>query len=641
MATPDVTLEAKCTATTASPVSEKGSESTGVTNVVTDAMAEADAKQPTVATASLTFKDLAFEAVMNDKSKKTILAPCSGHLEAGQLVAIMGPSGSGKSTLLDMLAMKKTAPYTGEVLMNGHPRDPVLFRRVAAYVGQDDHMPAHWTVREALNFNVTLKQRVVGSLWEKREATRARTQHLMDVFGLAEVANVYVGGSQVRGISGGQRRRVSLARGLAAEASILFADEPTSGLSATDAEVCVRALRTIAKEQNVLMLVNIHQPRREVSALFDTLILLTPNPGRLVYFGSMADAPTYFEACGLPVPQGANATDYYLDLVTPGSDLDAAEALVTAYETRTAPDVARLVDEMVERKGQSCSQMIQLSSDRPRCLGWQSRPKAYAVPFHVQLRMLISRKVRITFRNPESVGISIVMPAVMGVVLGLLFQGIGRTDFGVPTVMFVFIQLVMLSLQSLPLMPGLIEERVYMKEETSEKLYQESAQILGNLIVNMPLSVFSALVQSSIIFAFTGFSASLYLVIVGWTLLIFTAFDAIFQCMAAIAANGDEALMFATPFLVLFMLFNGVVITWETAPVYLRWVFPISPTYWTLQAIVTRIADEEGSQDSFLLEHFGFEAGHEFHAVAIIVVMNVVLRSLQVLALKFLNNLQK
>eukprot|EP00405_Crypthecodinium_cohnii_P008902 CAMPEP_0206440384 /NCGR_PEP_ID=MMETSP0324_2-20121206/12727_1 /ASSEMBLY_ACC=CAM_ASM_000836 /TAXON_ID=2866 /ORGANISM="Crypthecodinium cohnii, Strain Seligo" /LENGTH=637 /DNA_ID=CAMNT_0053908091 /DNA_START=108 /DNA_END=2021 /DNA_ORIENTATION=+ len=631
----------KCTDSTTSTLSEGTSDGSNDTN--TNMMSDLiNAKPPPAA--CLTFKNLTFEATMNDKSKKTILAPSSGHLEAGQLVAIMGPSGSGKSTLLDMLAMKKTAPYTGEVLINGHPRDPVLFQRIAAYVGQDDLMPAHWTVREALNFNVTLKKPLVEGNREGRRAAKARTQHLMDVFGLSEVADVYVGGSQVRGISGGQRRRVSLARGLAAEASILFADEPTSGLSATDAEVCVRALRTIAKEQNVLMLLNIHQPRREVAALFDTLILLTPHPGRIVYFGPMAQAPNYFASCGYPVPDGANATDYYLDLVTPGSDLDAAESLVTTYDTSVAPGMARLADEMADRKGLSAAEMIEARTGGAvgrSCLGRDQRPKSYAVPFHLQLRTLISRKVRITFRNPEAVGVSIVMPAGMGVVLGLLFQGIGDKGFGVPTVMFVFIQLVMLSLQSLPLMPSLIEERAIMKGETSEKLYKESAQIMANLMINMPLSVFSALVQSSIIFAFTGFSASLYMVIVGWTLLIFTAFDAIFQCMAAVASNGDEALMFATPFLVMFMLFNGVVISRATAPVYMRWIFPISPTYWTLQAIITRIAEEEGSPDNFILANFGFEAGHEFHALAIIVVMNVVLRSLQVVALKFCNNLQK
>merc|ERR1719291_1411324 len=183
--------------------------------------------------ASLTFNDLAFSAVLPNGETKAILEPCSGHFEPGQLVAIMGPSGCGKSTLLDMLAMKKTAPYAGQVFVNGHERDPILFQRIAAYVGQDDRMPAHWTVREAIEFNARLKQPSAAS---DRGSMKEIVDVLLKEFGLAEVADTYVGGaSHVRGISGGQRRRVSLARAVAARAPLLFCDEPTSGLSATDA----------------------------------------------------------------------------------------------------------------------------------------------------------------------------------------------------------------------------------------------------------------------------------------------------------------------------------------------------------------------------------------------------------------------
>merc|ERR1711870_200275 len=98
-----------------------------------------------------------------------------------------------------------------------------------------------------------------------------------------------------------------------------------------------------------------------------------------------------------------------------------------------------------------------------------------------QLQVLLRRKLRITLRNPGAIG--------MGVVLGSIFQGIGKQAFGLPQISFVFILLTMLSLQSLPLMPLLIEERAFMKHETSEKLYTESAHILTTLCVTVPLSL--------------------------------------------------------------------------------------------------------------------------------------------------------
>merc|ERR1719221_2290630 len=143
-------------------------------------------------------------------------------------------------------------------------------------------MPPHWTVREAVDFNARLKQ---------PHASRAKRAELVDTlmetFGLTVVADSFIGGEMVRGISGGQRRRVTLARGVAAQASLLFCDEPTSGLSATDAELCIKALHDIAKSVGVLILVVIHQPRPEVAQLFDTLVLLTSDPGRVCYMGPM------------------------------------------------------------------------------------------------------------------------------------------------------------------------------------------------------------------------------------------------------------------------------------------------------------------------------------------------------------------
>merc|ERR1719188_1972697 len=96
--------------------------------------------------------------------------------------------------------------------------------------------------------------------------------------GLLEVKDEYIGDKSVRGISGGQRRRVSLACGFAAFPQIMFCDEPTSGLSSTDAEACVKYMRLIAHKYNISITVVIHQPRLEVTKLFDDLLLLTAQP---------------------------------------------------------------------------------------------------------------------------------------------------------------------------------------------------------------------------------------------------------------------------------------------------------------------------------------------------------------------------
>merc|ERR1719342_602524 len=490
-------------------------------------------------------------------------------------------------------------------------------------------MPAHWRVREALEFNAALKG---------QGKAEGLVESLLEAFGLAGVAETYIGGPSVRGISGGQRRRVTLARGVVAQASLLFCDEPTSGLSATDAELCVKALRVIAKRMNVLVLVVIHQPRREVAELFDSLVLLTSGPGRMAYCGSMAQAPAYMESCGYVVPAHGSATDFYLDLLTPGTATDASSALVDAFASKQKSSLEALVEEALQTKGQTAEEMLRAAQEK---FG-SSKPRfgAYAVPFHRQLSVLLRRKILVTLRNPGAVGMQVFMPIMMGFVLGGSFKGIGSQAFGLPQISFVFILLTMLSLQSLPLMPLLIEERGFMKHETSERLYTESAHILTSLCVTVPLSLTGAICQTLIIYAFSGLSYGFLPIVLGWTLLLFCFFDAIFQCVAAAAPDGQQAQTMATPFLVIFMLFNGSIVTRATAPVYLAWIFEISPTNYALQAIVIPMAQDAGPSGQVYIDMMGYRTGESLKGIALIACMTIVLRFLQVAALKYLNKLQ-
>lgn len=436
---------------------------------------------------SLTFKDLAFSLPStarrsaigrggSDGTPKSILEPCSGHFESGELVAIMGPSGSGKTTLMDMLAMKKTAKYEGEVFLNGRTRDNSLFRRVAAYVGQDDTMPTHWTVREAVAFNAKLKREPDRS----SESTAAWIDVLLETFGLSQVEDTLVGGGErVRGISGGQRRRVSLARGVAARASILFCDEPTSGLSATDAESCITALRDITKKLGVLCVVVIHQPRVEVANMFDRLLLLTANPGRMTYLGPMRDAQQFWEQHGYCVPRTVNAVDYFLDIVTPGTPFDASDALVSIFREVQQPSIDEKVTLAMQSQGLTVREMVSArdpatvkstpatvkSTRTTRTIGstWMTGP--HSVSWGTQLAVLLARKSRMTFRSPVSVALPLIVPSLQGLVVGYMFQGIAKSEDMLRQIMFIFCLLTMLCVAGTMNLAVLIQDRTVMKYE--------------------------------------------------------------------------------------------------------------------------------------------------------------------------------
>ena len=161
-----------------------------------------------------------------------------------------------------------------------------LYPRVTSYVPQQDVMPAYWTVAEAVEFNHRLRIEA-GDM--PNHVRRKFVEEILSFFGLLSVKDSYIGDESVRGISGGKRRRVTLARGVVGGSQIVFADEPTSGLSATDAELCVRAIAAASRKQGVTFVVIIHQPRVEVAAMFDHLTLITSHPGGVVYNGLFSE----------------------------------------------------------------------------------------------------------------------------------------------------------------------------------------------------------------------------------------------------------------------------------------------------------------------------------------------------------------
>mmetsp|Transcript_39442 Transcript_39442/g.84096 ORF Transcript_39442/g.84096 Transcript_39442/m.84096 type:complete len:665 (+) Transcript_39442:95-2089(+) len=578
--------------------------------------------------ASLTFKDLTFSLPSSKEGDfRLILAPASGHFEAGELVAIMGPSGCGKTTLLDMLAAKKSGKYGGEVFVNGRPRD-WLFRRIAAYVSQEDVMPPHWTVQEAIEFNATLKRQ------PKRAhcSLKGWVETLIGAFDLQSVANSRIGSTEARGISGGQRRRTTLARGVAACPSLLFCDEPTSGLSATDAETCVKALRIVTKRLGITCLVVIHQPRYEVTTLFDTLVLLTSNPGRMAYFGSTSGALLFWSKCGFPVPEHMNPTDHYLDLLTPNTQQDESAKLVSAFNEQIKPQLQNQIDVAMMEPGESVVEML---------AGGGNTRGPYSVPFGTQLVTLLRRKFLLASRDFRALGLPLLMPVIQGTLIGYMFTGVGQKDDMLKQIMFSFCLVTMLCLAGLLTLVVLITDRTQMKHETSEALYSESASALASFMIDVPLSLLGSFLNVSIMTAFGQLETDILLTVVGWSLLLFLFYDSMFALIGAVAKDTRQAQVIVMPFVSLFMLFNGFVVAKADAPKPLLWIFYISPNQYAMQAIIVRLAEHFPLSGPAFVEEFGYSDDNNGIGICVLCSMIILLRVGQQVALRYMNNVQR
>ncbi|XP_026190070.1 ATP-binding cassette sub-family G member 8 [Cyclospora cayetanensis] len=250
------------------------------------------------------------------------IALCSGVIKPGSVVALMGPSGSGKTTLLDCLSGKK-AKHDGDVFLNGVPRVYRDLKRVAIYVPQDAIYTGQETVQEVLEFSAALKTNYT------KEERHQLVDGAIEFLGLSKVAHKRVGNIRVRGISGGQKKRLMAGQALVSLAQLCFCDEPTSGLSSTDASSLVLGLRRVASQCGVTFIVSIHQPRSEVFECFDSVILLAA--GRCIYNGPREYMEAYFTRLEHPLPLYLNPAEFYLELVTVGY-----EAFFCGYSPKAA-----------------------------------------------------------------------------------------------------------------------------------------------------------------------------------------------------------------------------------------------------------------------------------------------------------------
>lgn len=207
----------------------------------------------------------------------------------GKLIGIMGGSGSGKSTLLNVLN-GNLEPSRGRVTINGidvhSERDRI--RGVIGHVSQDDLLIEELTVFQNLFFNAML---CFGD--QDKEKVTERVLRMLQTLGLYETKDLKVGSPLDKTISGGQRKRLNIALELIREPSVLFVDEPTSGLSSRDSENIMDLLKELALKGRLVFTV-IHQPSSDIFKLFDRLLLMDQE-GHPVYYGDPVDAVVYFK----------------------------------------------------------------------------------------------------------------------------------------------------------------------------------------------------------------------------------------------------------------------------------------------------------------------------------------------------------
>jgi ABC-type multidrug transport system ATPase subunit len=251
---------------------------------------------------------------------KQLVQPTSGYAQSGDLLAVMGPSGSGKTTLLDAIAGRmKSAAVGGSITFDGSVLTDSQHQAFVSYVAQEDSLLGVFTVSETLRMALRFRY---GYNMKSEAELKSLESHALKLVGLTSAAGTKVGDIFRKGLSGGQKRRLSLAVELVKAPKVMVLDEPTSGLDSASAFGIMSSLTALAKLGHTVI-ATIHQPSSDVWTLFDKLLLLSE--GRTLFFGESRAAVGYFGALGHQCPELSNPADFFLALINTDFPLHACD----------------------------------------------------------------------------------------------------------------------------------------------------------------------------------------------------------------------------------------------------------------------------------------------------------------------------
>ena len=414
----------------------------------------------------------------------SIIKSVNTSFEPGLLNAVMGPSGSGKTSLLNLIAHRLKSTITtkyqisGDLYLNGSVPSEAVITSICAYVCQDDDaLLPYLTVRENLRFSACLRLPTHLSKAEKEQ----RAESVLLKMGLRDCADNLVGSELVKGISGGEKRRVTIAIQILTDPRVLLLDEPTSGLDAFTATSIMDVLRGLAQEGRTIVL-TIHQPRSDLFQHFGHVLLLARG-GSTVYAGPGSSMLSHFADLGFPCGPATNPADFALDLIT--VDLQQAER-----ETASRVRVHELI-EAWEKQGPT----IYRSSSQiatPAELGSLRREMT---PFRIAFPLLLHRSFINFRRNPPSIIARTTQVLGFAVILTLFFAPL-KTDYNSIQSRFGFLQefaalYFVGMLQNVAVYP---DERAVFYREHDDGAYPVSAFFLQYTVAEIPFEIVTSIV---------------------------------------------------------------------------------------------------------------------------------------------------
>ncbi|KAK1942667.1 ABC transporter G family member 36 [Phytophthora citrophthora] len=539
---------------------------------------------------------------------KRILRGVSGVLKPGTITLVLGQPGSGKSSLMKLLSGRfpkdKNVSFEGEVTYNGTPAGDLHKRlpQLVSYVPQRDKHYPELTVKETLEFahaacGGELSERAASHLVsgtpdenaEALKAAQALTKFHPDVviqqLGLENCQNTIVGDAMLRGVSGGERKRVTTGEMAFGDKYVMLMDEISTGLDSAATFDIITTQRSLAKKFRKTVVISLLQPSPEVFSLFDDVMIL--NAGHLMYHGPCEEALSYFERLGFKCPPSRDVADFLLDLGTNKQYQYEVKQEGGSVIPRTPSDFADVFrrSSIYAQTVQELSSPVNPSLVEDMTTHMTNQPE-FSQSFWGSTVLLMKRQLTVTKRETTALIGRLIMNTIIALLCSSVYYQFDMTDAQV-AMGIMFEAVLNLSIGQAAQIPTIMATREVFYKQRGANLFRTASYVLAYYVNQAPPIILESVIFGTIVYWMCGFVSSfwsflLFLVVLCQTNL---ALGAFFFFLAAASPNINVANPISSVAVLYVCVFAGYTITKDQIPDYLIWLYWGNPIAWGIRAL--------------------------------------------------------
>ncbi|XP_061347196.1 ABC transporter G family member 31-like isoform X2 [Gastrolobium bilobum] len=615
----------------------------------------------------------------------TILDNVSGVIKPGRMTLLLGPPGSGKSTLLLALAGKLDCNLkkTGSITYNGHEADEFYVRRTSAYISQTDNHIAELTVRETLDFAARCQgaqegfaayTKDLGRLENERNIRPSpqidafmkassvggkkhsvNTDYILKVLGLDVCSETIVGNEMLRGVSGGQRKRVTTGEMIVGPRKTLFMDEISTGLDSSTTFQIVKCIKNFVHQMEATVLMALLQPAPETFELFDDLVLLSE--GHVVYEGPRENVLEFFESVGFKLPPRKGIADFLQEVT---SKKDQAQYWADPSKPYQFVPVSEIAEAFRNsRFGRYMESMQAHPYDKSRCHPSALARNKFAVSKWEITKACFAREVLLIRRHSFLYIFRTIQVAFVAFVTCTVFlrTRLHPTDeaYGNLYLSALFFGLVHMMFNGFSELPLMISRLPVFYKQRDNLFYPAWAWSITSWILRIPYSVIEAVIWTVIVYYTVGFAPAAGRFF-RYMLLLFVMHQmalGLFRLMAAIARDMVLANTFGSAALLVVFLLGGFIVPKGMVKPWWIWGYWLSPLTYGQRAITVNeftasrwmkksaIGDNTVGNNILHSQSLPTEDYWYWAGLGILIVYALFFNNMVTVALAYLNPLQK